>query len=99
LDDPIKKHNIERFISLESELKNNEINLSRKRKNSEFEENLSSVWEKHVNEFLANDEALNGKFRHKTEHLLKKGIPYELRSTVWPMIYENQLGITWQFYM
>lgn len=34
---PIKKNNIEKFISLESHLNNNEVHLSRKRKNSEFQ--------------------------------------------------------------
>lgn len=34
------------------------------------------------------------KFKDKTFDLVKKGIPNELRSSLWPLTFENKLGIT-----
>ena len=44
-------------------------------------------------DFYAND-IKPDKLREKTVTLVKKFIPHELRTKVWPLAFENRLGIT-----
>lgn len=34
------------------------------------------MWATIINDYLNNEEALTTKFKHRTEHLLKKCVPY-----------------------
>ena len=88
----VEKKNISSYFNLEV-IRNNDDILGRKRKNSLEEQSNSGQWEKAIEQFSAGNKNVP-KFKERTIGYLKKFIPYELRLKVWPIIFDNQLGLT-----
>ena len=95
-----KKNNIGDFFTIEK-IKNN-INFIKKQitsKESESVKETEELWEKYIKSHSFCSLQKGSKFKDKTNELVKKFIPHSMRPAVWPLIFENYLGITNSLYI
>lgn len=72
--------------------------LTRKPSNDEENQELFQQWNRALELYGCQENKLK-KFKEKTLSLVKKCIPHELRHRVWPLIFENTLGLTNALYI
>lgn len=57
----------------------------------------NSQWMKFYQNYLSGFPRV-ARFKEKTFDLVKKGLPHDLRESLWPIIFDNKVGITNNLY-
>ena len=94
------KNNINQFFSV-GKFKDN-INFIKKKMNFNSENEISNsreIWQKTITNYGNSSLYKGTKFKEKSTEIIKKFIPHSMREVIWPIIFENYLGITNSLYI